>query len=129
MRDTGPAAAAALDYGLSQRALIAISGRTNDVPELITCPCPPAPERSARQTASLPRCRRLGRSVVVFFGADRGVCARPCHTAASSPGDALHGIGPRQAAVLREYGIHCVVLAAVTGVSRSIIPFRIMVPA
>lgn len=31
MRDTGPAAAAALDYGLSQRALIAVSGRTGDV--------------------------------------------------------------------------------------------------
>ncbi|MFC9131888.1 hypothetical protein ACFT4A_34335 [Streptomyces sp. NPDC057099] len=36
MRDTGPAAAAALDYGLSQRALIAVSGRTDVVAELIT---------------------------------------------------------------------------------------------
>jgi hypothetical protein len=36
MRDTGPAAAAALDYGLSQRALIAVSGRSSDVAELIT---------------------------------------------------------------------------------------------
>ncbi|MFJ4007778.1 hypothetical protein ACIPWL_30600 [Streptomyces sp. NPDC090023] len=35
-RDTGPAAAAALDYGLSQRALIAISGRTDTVAEIIT---------------------------------------------------------------------------------------------
>lgn len=35
-RDTGPVAAAALDYGLSQRALIAVSGRSNDVVELIT---------------------------------------------------------------------------------------------
>ncbi|MER5781323.1 hypothetical protein ABT104_06275 [Streptomyces mobaraensis] len=35
-RDTGPAAAAALDYGLSQRALIAVSGRTDVVAELIT---------------------------------------------------------------------------------------------
>lgn len=34
-RDTDPAAAA-LDYGLSQRALIAVSGRTGDVAELIT---------------------------------------------------------------------------------------------
>ncbi|MDX3528482.1 hypothetical protein P1P75_19040 [Streptomyces sp. ID05-39B] len=34
-RDTDPAAAA-LDYGLSQRALIAVSGRTDDVAELIT---------------------------------------------------------------------------------------------
>lgn len=33
-RDTGPAAAA-LDYGLSQRALIAVSGRSGDVAELI----------------------------------------------------------------------------------------------
>ncbi|MFF7365466.1 hypothetical protein [Streptomyces sp. NPDC008125] len=35
-RDTGPAAAAALDYGLSQRALIAVSGRTDVVAEVIT---------------------------------------------------------------------------------------------
>ncbi|MGW2602572.1 hypothetical protein [Streptomyces klenkii] len=35
-RDTGPAAAAALDYGLSQRALIAVSGRADVVAELIT---------------------------------------------------------------------------------------------
>ncbi|AVH61803.1 MULTISPECIES: hypothetical protein [Streptomyces] len=35
MRDTGPSAAA-LDYGLSQRALIAVSGRTDVVAELIT---------------------------------------------------------------------------------------------
>ncbi|MFE7045155.1 hypothetical protein ACFU9X_38785 [Streptomyces atratus] len=32
-RDSDPAAAAALDYGLSQRALIAVSGRTGDVAE------------------------------------------------------------------------------------------------
>lgn len=35
-RDSEPAAAAALDYGLSQRALIAVSSRTGDVAELIT---------------------------------------------------------------------------------------------
>ncbi|MFI5945591.1 hypothetical protein ACIBCB_35840 [Streptomyces uncialis] len=35
-RDTDPADAAALDYGLSQRALIAISGRTDTVAEIIT---------------------------------------------------------------------------------------------
>ncbi|MFE5334228.1 hypothetical protein ACFRCG_48600, partial [Embleya sp. NPDC056575] len=35
-RDTAPGAAAALDYGLSQRALIAVSGRTDTVAELIT---------------------------------------------------------------------------------------------
>ncbi|MEN8655508.1 hypothetical protein ABCR94_34280 [Streptomyces sp. 21So2-11] len=35
-RDSDPVAAAALDYGLSQRALIAVSGRTGDVAELIT---------------------------------------------------------------------------------------------
>ncbi|MGW2689456.1 hypothetical protein ACWC6I_40645 [Streptomyces sp. NPDC001414] len=35
-RDTDPAAAAALDYGLSQRALIAVSSRADDVAELIT---------------------------------------------------------------------------------------------
>ncbi|MBK3628309.1 hypothetical protein JHN59_26380 [Streptomyces sp. MBT49] len=36
VRDSGPADAAALDYGLSQRALIAVSGRTDTVAELIT---------------------------------------------------------------------------------------------
>ncbi|WP_216725871.1 hypothetical protein [Streptomyces sp. NRRL S-31] len=36
MRDSGPAAVAALDYGLSQRALIAVSARAQDVAELIT---------------------------------------------------------------------------------------------
>ncbi|MEU2578856.1 hypothetical protein ACIP3B_36450 [Streptomyces anulatus] len=35
-RDTDPAAAAALDYDLSQRALIAVSGRTDTVAQLIT---------------------------------------------------------------------------------------------
>ncbi|MEU7160381.1 hypothetical protein [Streptomyces chrestomyceticus] len=35
-RDTDPGAAAALDYGLSQRALIAVSGRADVVAELIT---------------------------------------------------------------------------------------------
>lgn len=35
-RDTDPGAAAALDYGLSQRALIAVSGRVDVVAELIT---------------------------------------------------------------------------------------------
>ncbi|MFF1401485.1 hypothetical protein ACFVZD_48460 [Streptomyces sp. NPDC058287] len=35
-RDTDPGAVAALDYGLSQRALIAVSDRTGDVAELIT---------------------------------------------------------------------------------------------
>lgn len=35
-RDTGPSTAAALDYGLSQRALIAVSSRVDVVAELIT---------------------------------------------------------------------------------------------
>ncbi|MGW6744882.1 hypothetical protein ACWGDX_29800 [Streptomyces sp. NPDC055025] len=35
-RDTDSGAAAALDYGLSQRALIAVSGRTDTVAEIIT---------------------------------------------------------------------------------------------
>ena len=35
-RDTDPGTAAALDYGLSQRALIAVSGRTDAVAEIIT---------------------------------------------------------------------------------------------
>lgn len=35
-RDSDPAATAALDYGLSQHALIAVSSRSSDVAELIT---------------------------------------------------------------------------------------------
>ncbi|MFD5372694.1 hypothetical protein [Streptomyces sp. NPDC127103] len=35
-RDSDPGAAAALDYGLSQRALVAVSGRTDIVVEIIT---------------------------------------------------------------------------------------------
>ncbi|MFZ4240840.1 hypothetical protein ACOZGD_37470 [Streptomyces murinus] len=35
-RDSDPGAAVALDYGLSQRALIAVSGRTDAVAEIIT---------------------------------------------------------------------------------------------
>jgi hypothetical protein len=35
-RDSDPGGATALDYGLSQRALIAVSGRSGDVAELIT---------------------------------------------------------------------------------------------
>ncbi|MGW5803354.1 hypothetical protein ACWFQ7_29045 [Streptomyces bacillaris] len=35
-RDTDPSGAAALEYGLSQRALIAVSGRTDTVTEIIT---------------------------------------------------------------------------------------------
>ncbi|MFI1734516.1 hypothetical protein ACH40E_35960 [Streptomyces acidicola] len=35
-RDSAPATAAALDYGLSQRALIDVSGRSSDIVELIT---------------------------------------------------------------------------------------------
>ncbi|UQI49892.1 hypothetical protein M1P56_36200 (plasmid) [Streptomyces sp. HU2014] len=35
-RDTGPAATTVLDYGLSQRALIAVSARSDTVAELIT---------------------------------------------------------------------------------------------
>jgi hypothetical protein len=54
-RDTGPAAAAALDYGLSQRALIAVSSRAEDVAELI----PAASSRSptaASKLSTRPRC-------------------------------------------------------------------------
>ncbi|MCX4808751.1 hypothetical protein ACFWWM_25940 [Streptomyces sp. NPDC058682] len=36
MRYTGTGAAATLDYGLSQRALTTVSGRSGDVAELIT---------------------------------------------------------------------------------------------
>jgi hypothetical protein len=42
-RDTAPTAAAALDYGLSQRALIAVPSRTGDVAELIPADSPCSP--------------------------------------------------------------------------------------
>ncbi|MCM2425097.1 hypothetical protein [Streptomyces sp. RKAG337] len=42
-RDSAPAAAAALDYGLSQRALIAVSGRMSDVAELTPAASPRSP--------------------------------------------------------------------------------------
>ncbi|MFC9624809.1 hypothetical protein ACFTXM_34200 [Streptomyces sp. NPDC056930] len=42
-RDTGPAAATTLDYGLSQRALIAVSARSDTVAELITAASPRSP--------------------------------------------------------------------------------------
>jgi hypothetical protein len=57
-RDSDPAAAAALDYGLSQRALIAVSGRTGDVAELMTrptsSPCCASRSASPSSTASPP---------------------------------------------------------------------------
>lgn len=49
-RDADPAAAA-LDYGLSQRALIAVSARSSEVADLI---CPP-PRRARPQRPEGPR--------------------------------------------------------------------------
>ncbi|MFE4177484.1 hypothetical protein ACFRR7_36520 [Streptomyces sp. NPDC056909] len=54
-RDTDPAGAAALDYGLSQRALIAVSGRTDVVAELILADSPRSPTAASRPSMS-PRC-------------------------------------------------------------------------
>jgi hypothetical protein len=42
-RDSEPAAAAALDYGLSQCALVAVSSRTDDVAGLIAADSPRSP--------------------------------------------------------------------------------------
>ncbi|WP_445528107.1 hypothetical protein [Streptomyces cyslabdanicus] len=42
-RDTGPGAASALDYGLSQCALIAVSARSDDFGELIPAALPRSP--------------------------------------------------------------------------------------
>ncbi|MEU4655218.1 hypothetical protein AB0G32_14980 [Streptomyces sp. NPDC023723] len=56
MRDTGPSTAA-LDYGLSQRALIAVSGRTDVVAELI----PGASPRSLTATSRPSMSRRCAR--------------------------------------------------------------------
>ncbi|MFE2247949.1 hypothetical protein [Streptomyces lavendulae] len=50
-RDTDPSAAAALDYGLSQRALIAVSGRTDTVAENHH----PPPRRARAQRPPGPR--------------------------------------------------------------------------
>ncbi|MET9427873.1 MULTISPECIES: hypothetical protein [unclassified Streptomyces] len=85
-RDTGPAAAATPDYSLSQRALIAVSSRSDDVAELITrrlaalahnglqaldaatvravlrqavpnvCPAPPPPPADRRRPRPSPPC-------------------------------------------------------------------------
>ncbi|WP_234025773.1 MULTISPECIES: hypothetical protein [Streptomyces] len=59
-RDTGPATAAALDYGLSQRALIAVSSRADVVAELITRrlatlgnQCVPSASRTGTATVSV----------------------------------------------------------------------------
>ncbi|MFI5689940.1 hypothetical protein [Streptomyces sp. NPDC051636] len=50
-RDSAPATAAALDYGLSQRALIDVSGRSSDVAE----PDHPPPRHARPQRPSGPR--------------------------------------------------------------------------
>ncbi|MFB6986110.1 hypothetical protein ACFC0C_40965 [Streptomyces sp. NPDC056178] len=54
-RDTDPAAAATLDYGLSQRTLIAVSGRSGDVAELIPADSPRSPTAASRPSTR-PRC-------------------------------------------------------------------------
>ncbi|MGA5606438.1 hypothetical protein ACPCUF_36505 [Streptomyces griseoincarnatus] len=58
MRDTGPAAAAALDYGLSQRALIAVSSRADVVAELISPAASPRSPIAASRPSMRPRCAR-----------------------------------------------------------------------
>ncbi|MFJ5680738.1 hypothetical protein [Streptomyces sp. NPDC093097] len=67
-RDTGPVPAAALDYGLSQRALIAISGRTDDVAELITRHLAPL-AHSGPQSLDEPTLRAVVRQAVRDIGA------------------------------------------------------------
>ncbi|MGX5397178.1 hypothetical protein ACWLMY_35630 [Streptomyces anulatus] len=53
-RDSDPAAAAALDYGLSQRSLIAVSGRTNTVTQLIPADSPRLPTAASRPSMNRP---------------------------------------------------------------------------
>ncbi|MFC8014661.1 hypothetical protein [Streptomyces cinereoruber] len=66
-RDTDPGAAAVLDYGLSQRALIAVSGRTDTVAEIIPADSPRLPTAASRPSTR-PRCAPWS--------------ARPCATSA-----------------------------------------------
>ncbi|MFE7431293.1 hypothetical protein, partial [Streptomyces sp. NPDC057545] len=54
MRDTTPPPAAVLDYGLSQRALIAASARSCDVADLITAASPRSPTAASRPSTSPP---------------------------------------------------------------------------
>ncbi|MFI2215204.1 hypothetical protein [Streptomyces sp. NPDC020141] len=62
-RDTDPGAAAALDYGLSQRALTAVSARANDVAEIITRRLP-ALAHSGLQALDQPTVRAVVREAV-----------------------------------------------------------------
>lgn len=61
-RDTRPAATAALDYGLSQRALIAVSSRADDIAEL-NYP-PPLHAHPQRPADSRPTVRAVVRQAV-----------------------------------------------------------------
>ncbi|MEU8764709.1 hypothetical protein [Streptomyces sp. NPDC048659] len=54
-RDTDPGTATALDYGLPQRALIAVSGRTDTVAEIIPAASPRSPTAASRPSTP-PRC-------------------------------------------------------------------------
>ncbi|MFB7454503.1 hypothetical protein [Streptomyces sp. NPDC056194] len=62
-RDTGPAAAAALDYGLSQRTFIAVSGRSGDVAAPEPADSPRSPTATSRPSTR-PRSARWVRQAV-----------------------------------------------------------------
>ncbi|MFJ4972802.1 hypothetical protein [Streptomyces sp. NPDC088755] len=79
-RDTDPAAATALDYGLSQRALIAVSGRTDTVAQLITRRLT-ALAHSGLQALDEPTVRAVVRQAV------RDVRAAPLPSPAGPPAD------------------------------------------
>ncbi|MES9558720.1 hypothetical protein [Streptomyces sp. NPDC094140] len=79
-RDTSPAAAAALDYGLSQRALIAASARSSDVAELINC-------RLATLTHGTPQALDLATVRAVVRQAVRDISATPPVPSGHPPAD------------------------------------------
>lgn len=79
-RDTDPGTAAALDYGLSQRALIAVSGRTDTLTELITRRLA-APAHSGLQALDAATVRAVVRQAV------RDIRAAPPPLLAEPPAD------------------------------------------
>ncbi|MFF2852079.1 hypothetical protein ACFVT5_38005 [Streptomyces sp. NPDC058001] len=84
-RDTGPAAAAALDYGLSRRALTAVSSRADIVAE----PDHPPTRHARPQRSPGPRHRH---------GARRGPPGRPRRPHAATARRSADGPGRRRAA-------------------------------
>ncbi|MEU3822988.1 hypothetical protein AB0E74_25695 [Streptomyces sp. NPDC030392] len=98
-RDTGPAAAAAaLDYGLSQRALVAVSARSDDVAALII-----------RRLAALPRSGARG----LDEAAVREVVRQAVHDVRTAPPALPMPAGPPSDPFVAEGRRHFEALAAV----------------